>query len=367
MTEVARAQKLGNREERRLKRKQRAALQIPDQGMQEQDVGEVKGKRLKQRKRKLDHEGNGKPHQDDSWKVSDAVGGHLLNIEPIFSPDENHLLLTYESILVVYSVSTSLAVRHLRTKDSSSISAFALSVRKAHELYISTYRGAIEKWDWQKGLRIGYWKLSSSIHFLTTSVRTTEEDDNDLVYTVDKKDTGPWLISAHRLKSGSEASETGVKTLFSHRRALSYVKVSEGGRYIVAASGPQLIIGNTESPDLTILQDLSYTWRIVDCPEWITSVDVRISHAETKIKKSKAGKKMIAYLAISVGDLKGSIHIYENLLGALLKREQPMSKESHGDVVSRRLHWHRNAVLALKWSLDGESDVSTISYDLLIA
>lgn len=354
--EASRARTLGKREKRRLKRQPQAAPHVQDQ-LKEETEGQAVGLQQKGPRRKHDQQRNGQFYEDLSWKVSASMGGRLLDLDPIFSPDEQHLLLAYESAIAVYSTATSLPVRHLRIKEAGEISAFALSSQNAHELYVSTTPGAIERWDWNQGSRVGYWKLSSSIHSLITSTQTSEEAGNDLVYTVDRKDAGLRLISAHRLINGGDASKSQVKTLLSRPQALSSAKVLEGGRFIIATSGAQLLVGNTNSPNPAVLQDLSYTWRIVDCPEWITSIDVRISHTERERKRSKGGRKTIDSLDIAIGGFKGSIHIYENLLGNLIRREQPTNKEVTEDIKSRRLHWHRNAVLALKWSLDGESSI----------
>ena len=356
----ARAIKLQKRERRRLKKEHRAALQTQEHLNGETDENQfvghnsVKTQRPKKRRRKDDR--NPEEHNGDSplWKVSSPVGGRLLDVDPLFSLDEGHLLLAYELAIAVYSSATSSLVRHLRISKSNKISAFALCSLRETDLYISTVKGTIEKWDWEQGCRVGYWKLSSSIYALTTSSRISGDALSDLVYTVDRKGADPWLVTAHRLVHGGESPSSEVKTLFSNQEAISSLKVLENGRFIVATSAAQLIIGHSNSPSPAKLQGLTYTWRIVESPEWIVSIDVRISHPEWDRKPSKGGKKRIESLDIALGGLKGSIHIYENLLGNLICREQPHSKDNTKDIKSRRLHWHRNAVLALKWSLDGE-------------
>lgn len=288
-----------------------------------------------------------------TWKVSDSVGGHMLDVDPIFSRDEKYLLVAYDTAITVYSTSTSLPVRRLLTTKSDRLSAFTLSSSTDSQVYISTISGEIENWDWTEGSRLGRWKLSSSIYLLATSTATTEECSNQIIYTVDKKDADQWLISAHRLGSGDQATKTNIKTLLQHQDPLSSLRILAGGRFVVAASRSQLIIGHTTTPNPAMLQNLSYTWRIIECPEWITCIDARISHPEKVEKPSKGGRRRIEALDIAVGGLKGSIHVYDNLLGKLIRTEQPTSKELQEDIKSRRLHWHRNAVLSLKWSLDG--------------
>ena len=360
--DIISARKLEKRERRKSRRALQAAahaqteIQVKSQD-QAANPAPLQAPKSKKRKHKHDQLENGQHGPDAGWKISSPVGGRMLDLDPIYSPDEQHLLLAFGSEIAVYSIATSLPICHLRPKDPDRISAFALSIWKEDEMYLSTISGTIERWDWKQGSRIGHWRLSSSIYGLTTSAQTKGDAKSDLVYTIDRKGKDPWLISAHRLSRGEESSSTGVKTLFSNNEALTSLKTLEGGRFIVATSGAQLIIGNSSLPDPAKMQELSYTWRIVNCPEWIISVDVRISNPERQSKKSKGGTKLIESLDIALGGQKGSIHVYENLLGNLVRREQPTSKDSSGSIKSRRLHWHRNAVLAVKWSKDGERAV----------
>lgn len=311
------------------------------------------------KKHKRKHKNMNKSHKGETdtekptWKVSDSVGGHMLDVDPIFSRDEKYLLVAYDTAITVYSTSTSLPVRRLMTNKSDRLSSFSLSSSTYSQVYISTISGEIENWDWTEGSRLGRWKLSSSIYLLTTSTETSEECSDQVIYTIDKKDADQWLISAHRLERGDQVTKTDVKTLLRHQDPLSSLRTLAGGRFIVAASRSQLMIGHTTGPNPSMLQNLSYTWRIIECPEWITCIDARVSYPEKVEKPSKGGRRRIEALDIAVGGLKGSIHVYDNLLGKLIRTEQPTSKGLQEDIKSRRLHWHRNAVLSLKWSLDG--------------
>ena len=356
--------RLKRRERRRLKKEQQATLKSvverESEGKRQKNpqvlqVRPEQSTKRERRKKKHGRNDNEQQAEKSPWKILDPIGGRMLDLEPVFSSDEKHLLLAYDKAIVVYSTATSLPIRHLRINKADRITAFAFSSSSESQIYLSTLSGTIERWDWSHGSRIGSWKLSSLIYSLKTVYpATSEADTNDLVFTVDTKGTGSWLMSAHRLADRANNMKPDVKTLLSHSKPISFMKVLENGRYIIATSESQLIIGNCDSPDPPNLQDLSYTWRIVECPEWITSFDARISYDELPKEQSKKGTKENASLVIAVGGLKGSIHIYEDLLGKLICKEHPNSKERPVDIMSRRLHWHRNAVLAIKWSLDGE-------------
>lgn len=265
-----------------------------------------------------------------------------------------YLLVAYNTTVIVYSTSTSLPVRHLKVKNGDRISAVSLSPFTDTYLYVSVLSGAIEKWDWSEGLRLARWKVPYQVCSLTTSVHNEESVASDVVYTTDKKEGGVWSIAAHLLTKDVKSTRTEDTTLLTYKNPLSSLKVLDSGRFIVATSGSQLILGSSDMREPWKLQDLSYTWRIVDCPEWIVSIDTRVIHPEEAAKSNKGGSRGSSVLDIAVGGLKGSIHIYENLLGKLIRKEQPATKDAVEDIDSRRLHWHRNAVLSLKWSLDGE-------------
>ena len=335
---------------------QQAQIESQENGQVVAKSDEVKKPKKRRRKHRNEHEVQHDENQ--GWKVTEPIGGRLLDLDPIFSSNEEHLILACQNVVLVYSTATSLPVRYIRMRSRERISAFAISSLEHHELYVSATSGTIEKWDWTQGLQIGHWKLSSAIYNLTTSAQTSDQAKNELVYTIDGKSEKSPMFSAHRLNSGQNPAKTEVKTLLKYDQPLSFVKVLQGGRFVVATSAQQLIIGHSNSPVPASLQELSYTWRIVSCPEYIVSIDARVSYPEIDRKKSKGGKRKIESLDIAVGGLKGAIHIYENLLGNLMRREQPTSKDHSTDLSSRRLHWHRNGVLAVKWSLDGNYLIS---------
>ena len=262
------------------------------------------------------------------------------------------LLVAYGTSIAVYSIPTSLLVRQFHINRADSISAFAVSSTAQDHLYVSTINGTIEKWNWVEGLRLGHWIISSSIYSLVTAKQNPDDPDNDLVYTVDRKLQGPWLLSVHRLAGGEDGAKTDAKALLTNERALSSVQVLESGRVIVATSGSQLMIGSSDESAPLSLKEVVYKWRIVESPEFIVSTDVRVRPSE-KIQTMPKGKKSAANaIDIVIGGLKGSIHIYEDLLWKMVKRDRP-GKGTSLEIVSRRLHWHRNAAQAVKWSADG--------------
>lgn len=239
-------------------------------------------------------------------------------------------------------------------RKSERITAFALSPSRPNNIFLSTNTGSIEKWDWVEGLRLEYWHISTPIYHLATSTLRSDETPNDLVYTVDRKGEGQWMLTVHRLLGGDQASKTDLSTLIKSSDAFTSVKISENGRIIVMTSGSRLIIGTADKPDSISLKDTIYVWREWNCPEWISTMDIRTRPFETSSAKAKGSNSGFdGALDVAVGALRGQIMIYDDLLNNLIQKESKNKPEKKKVVSSQRLHWHRTAVLALKWSKDG--------------
>ena len=197
--------------------------------------------------------------------------------------------------------------------------------------------------------------ISSKINGLKVTTHSTEGFEEDLVYTVDSKATD-WMITAHILRTGGDGLMTGTHTLFKSTNPITNLNVLNEGEVLVASAGRRLVIGQRTGAIALSLKDLTYTWREVECPEWITSLNARFMNDAVAPLGSKVGTALslaTGALDIATGGLQGSIFVYRNLLGELIQKEK---KKRGGAPVSQKLHWHRNGVGAIKWSADGMFD-----------
>ncbi|KAI4115272.1 MAG: hypothetical protein LQ345_004105 [Seirophora villosa] len=291
------------------------------------------------------------------WSVSEASGGQMANLDPVFSYNEEHLLVADQSSVNVYSTATSLLIRKLRLGHSARLSAFAFSSTDPSHLYVATESGIIQLWHWLDGQKIHFWNTKCHIHALTTSKIVDNDQSSNTVYTVNHKETGSWSISAHRLGTTEDELNNDAVTLRISKEPISALKIVGDGRVIVATSGVVLTIGISDHSMDSTLSDRSYTWRDVECPDWISCVDVRIVATEDTSKKSKGtNEKQVPRVDIVVGGLKGPIHVYDDLLRRLMRSEKVSDKGT--ELTSRKKHWHRNAVLSVKWSRDGNYIIS---------
>ena len=234
------------------------------------------------------------------------------------------------------------------------ISGFAFSSVQDEHLYISTSSGMMEKWNWVEGERLEWWHLKVPINTIKAAPLERSERSKGLVYTVDRHTRNQWLLTAHRLMGGVEATKTDVATLCVYPRSMTSLNILDSGKMIVATAGQNVLIGITEKPDKPSLKDVTYTWREIECSEWITSIDVQTRNDDTTSQRPRDFEGFARRVDIVVGGLKGAIFIYEDILRKLLSKENHSKTTDSTKINPRKLHWHRNAVLAVKWSADGE-------------
>ncbi|KAL8720795.1 MAG: hypothetical protein Q9225_002390 [Loekoesia sp. 1 TL-2023] len=231
-------------------------------------------------------DGVDKHNNSSKWGVSEATGGKMLDIDPIFTPNEEYLLIAYETSVNIYSTTTSLLVRKLRVDHTERVSAFALSATDPSNLYIATQTGIIQTWDWLEGRRVHFWFTRSRIYALATCKLANEGEESELVYTIDRKAVGPWRISAHRPGTSQGTNDSKNVTLRKSQEPITSFKVLEYGRVTIATSGSVLTLGVADHLEQNSLNDLFYTWRDIECPEWISCFDIRTVEANTSSKSN---------------------------------------------------------------------------------
>ena len=272
----------------------------------------------------------------------------------------SYLLIAFATSIIVHSTTTSLPVRKLSVGPSECISAFAFSFRNPSHLYVGTQSGLVQLWDWLEGRKLDFWHCKCHIYGLATSETGDSDEFPETIYTIDRKTMdgkaiGPWRISAHRLLAGSEAYKSEVATLRTSKEPITSFKVVKNGENIIATSGSILTLGTTRITSQLPLKGSSYIWRDVECPEWISSFDVRVVQEELTPKQEKSGKyRRNARLDIVIGGLKGCLHVYDDLMRKLIRAEKKSNKDAAANFSSYQKHWHRNIVLSVKWSRDGE-------------
>ncbi|KAF8458097.1 hypothetical protein BGX38DRAFT_1139073 [Terfezia claveryi] len=128
-------------------------------------------------------------------------------------------------------------------------------------------------------------------------------------------------------------------------------KVLAKGTLIVAISGHTLWIGNKSRVTEEEQKGVWGTWRFYTVDSEISCMDVNVLDVNLRIDKKgeqKGDGRAKGYVA--VGDVKGQIYMWHNIL----------NHDSHGEKLKdmRRLHWHRNVVGSVQFSKDGNYLIS---------
>ncbi|KAL9040061.1 MAG: hypothetical protein Q9180_002148 [Flavoplaca navasiana] len=315
-------------------------------------------------------------HSPDEWYFSRQYGGRMRDIDPHFSTDEewvqHHvvecLLVAYKTSVNVYSTATSLLLRELRPSHHHRVSDMAMSASDTSLVYISTEAGSVQLWNFMTGSLIDHWITKSSIYALQTIEPADSKNLSNIVYTIERQSQqGSWRIGAHRLtvykeaKSHAESKKRQRDAVHvrQSREPITSFRVLDQGRIIIATSGSILTLGYTQTPSEKPLKGVSYTWRDIECPEWISCIDVRIVPPDQGTKRRTSGPDLeVARIDIVVGGLKGTVHVYDDLLRQLTRLEKPSKRVPNMDLSSRKQHWHRNTVFSVKWSRDGNYLIS---------
>ena len=240
----------------------------------------------------------------------------------------------------------------------SPISASSLSQVNPHILYVSTFAGTIYRFDWTEGKRLARWDVSSQITGLATAA--SPDADEDIVYTIDRSERrGNWMLTAHKLMAGNKASSSELSTLCRSQEPITGLKGLEGGRYLVVTFGKRLMIGQRNESYQAAFATTTYTWREITVPERITCFDARLPdhpapQQSTGLKPKSLGVASKSAVDIVVGNAKGEIYIYQNLLDQLIRRERSDRAGKAASLAGSLQHWHREAVSTVKWSLDGK-------------
>ena len=240
-------------------------------------------------------------------------------------------------------------------KSPDNLSSFCFSATSPQNVYLATTTGNILCWDWEVGQLAGQWHIGSRISSIIAVADNDEADD--VIYTLRK--TKRCLIEKHTPDNCKEQGKLKSQRLLDVARPLQTVQILARGDIIVTAYSGGLYVGELLKQGPGPSDNLLYTWREVSCIEPLTCFEARYipSKAIASVKKEKGSSRKVATsnLDIAIGGVRGAIIVLRNFLAKLKVEAQdsdnlPVSSDL---LAPRILHWHREAVGALKWSRDG--------------
>jgi NET1-associated nuclear protein 1 (U3 small nucleolar RNA-associated protein 17) len=288
------------------------------------------------------------------WSISPPRGGWFLASDPIFSRDEKYILLANLKSIQIYSVDTSLLANVLPVGATGVVTAYALSSTKPNHLYVADSNEAITLWDWVDGKQISTWDMSATIRNM--AIVTQPGSDEDLVYCYEPGNSH--VVNVHALRTKSQASTTEHKLVLETTSAILSVQVLLQGKYVLITTANSITIGKRLKVSKTAVQDFDYVWRELKFTNNVTTCSMYYRQRDVSETGKKSAKDQREVLDLAVGDEVGVVLLFEDILASFAAIEgNQKTKEARTDNAEslrpKRLHWHREAVGSVKWSLDG--------------
>ncbi|KAF1813005.1 tricorn protease domain 2-containing protein [Eremomyces bilateralis CBS 781.70] len=269
-----------------------------------------------------------------------AIGGRFLAIDPIFSADEEYLILATRRSVELYLLADSLlSSKFIVPPQYGAITAVAISNVEPSSMYVATSALRILLWDWSLEKAISIWETAHAVkHIAVVPGKSPEEEALLAVFHLSQKDRTKLTpaIVAKSVKSG-DGFIGEPWTVFESSMEITGLKAI-GDECLVAVSSRSVAIGE---PSKT---DQSYTWRLVEVNERISSFDAKSLKVDSK-----------SQLNLALGGEDGIIYSYENILRKLKQTERSIGSLN---LAPRLLHWHRGAVGSAKYSNDGKYLIS---------
>ncbi|KAI1821278.1 WD40 repeat-like protein [Xylaria intraflava] len=306
--------------------------------------------------------------QTGKWKVSKPIGGRILDIDPILTEDEKHLILAYNTSLQVYSTSESLLLRKIQLSFSEingrpdQIAAVCSSVVSPNLLWVASCGGFIWLVDWTTGAGSeAHMALRCDrLHDLVVDSVKIGNNYRDVIYVSARKKQ-VWQITAHDVR---DREILGSKTIFSHDAPIENLRVAQSGHAFVAYAERNIILGSRKQDAGSTFEHLDYEVITFDASDEITCLDVQVTSRVHLNRKSQREANDVPVVNLVIGCARGAIFAYNDLLPQLHFSSTPNTHQHSPQ--PRKYHWHRKAVHAVKWSRDGNYILSGGSESTLV-
>lgn len=314
----------------------------PEKGKQEQKVSkkQVESTAAGKPSKKKQHKQKGQPQRDTSkWSLSVPAGGKFIDHDPILTLDEQFLILATTKDIQIYSTKSSLLVRTIPAGTTSPVVSYAQLPNASQHLVVGFENGTIKKFDWTTGERVWTKRLDNHIISVAPTSSTDEGDSFLVVLELEDKQTA---ITSLTVDFNGE--QTGLRPMLSKSVLTGQVRFSAELGVAVVCTQNLILIGRLEGEGA----EATLQWEEVTIPDRIVCFDARISAAPRKNPTAKKGITR-PNVTVAAGLKSGEIHIYNDLLNR---------REEANALTPQRLHWHRVAPRAVKFSPDSKYLVS---------
>ncbi|KAJ4407825.1 NET1-associated nuclear protein 1 [Gnomoniopsis sp. IMI 355080] len=298
------------------------------------------------------------------WRVSDPMGGRMSDVDSIFSADEKHLLVTYDTSLQVYSVAESLLVRRITlpvvgaNNGAPYLVASALSQVSPNLVWLAASDGRIWRVDWTTGSGVQdcFRTKAGVIHDMTVGALKLNKTLSDVLFVSESLHRSFKVVAY----DPSDLANPISHTLQTESGQVSILKIANGGNALVAAAGHTLFVGSLKQKGLHSVEDLVYDFYSVELTDDVCCLSVRAAQRNSGSKKKVSHDANDTFVDVAAGCARGAIFVYSDLLSQL----QEQSKR--GLDMPKKQHWHRKAVHSVAWSADGNYLISGGSESVLV-
>ncbi|PHH70211.1 hypothetical protein CDD82_7261 [Ophiocordyceps australis] len=173
-------------------------------------------------------------------------------------------------------------------------------------------------------------------------------------------------IVAYPDNSGSGREPKPIITNPKPKSGIELLEASSDGQFLVGALGHRLFLGVASHATPSEWLKSQYNFYSFEVGEIISALDMRIQQRplSTVVNKKKGQSPSHTVIDVVAGGSNGSIFVYRDLLSRLENAGKPQFVKTA--VHAQKLHWHRKAVHALKWSHDGNYLISGGSENTLV-
>lgn len=220
-----------------------------------------------------------------------------------------------------------------------------------------TEKGALYKWNFETGATISERSVPRHVQSIKVGAFSKTED---VVFVLARKgDAKKSAISYLRADQGQDAESI---TILTHDVPIRSLDVKEGGSVISAITLSGVLIGSP-SQSSTGQKEREYTWREITCSEPPACFDIKVkAKGERNAGKSSGTGTSTPQrwtVDVVVGGIRGCIYVFQDALRRFEKTSRSganitTASTSH----EQQLHWHRESVGSVIWSLDGQYIVS---------
>ncbi|KAL8295150.1 hypothetical protein RB597_008465 [Gaeumannomyces tritici] len=296
-----------------------------------------------------------------TWRIAETMGGRVhADVDPIFSSDEKHIIITYKSSIQVYSTQDSLLVRRIQLPQDNTestqtphIAATVASLIDTTVVWVADSRQNIWKVDWTTGVCQTPVATGGQIStFVAAKVGGKE-----LLVTCEPTSRSAYELVAYAVGSDVKPSPRSLGRLSGGLRVL---RTAVEGSVVLGCAESGIVIASLKDggkkQGAWAIANLGCELYSFEAPDVVCALDARVAARRASGKKTKhnSGAVGLPVLDVVIGCARGAIYVYGNILAALAG----VGNGSRERLQPRKYHWHPRAVHSVKWSVDGEYFVS---------